>query len=75
MSPVALYVQVADLIEARIKRGQLKPGLPIPSEKAIQEEYSVARGTARQAVRLLRERGLVVTIPQRGTYVAELPTA
>lgn len=68
-----LYVQVADAVAARIAKGQLKPGLPIPSEKDLQDEYEVARGTARAAVRLLRERGLVVTVPQRGTYVIERP--
>jgi DNA-binding GntR family transcriptional regulator len=29
----------------------------------------VARGTARQAIRELVERDLVVVVPQRGTYV------
>lgn len=65
------YVQVADAVEARIKAGHLKPRDPIPSELSLQQEFGVARGTARRAVEVLRERGLVVTIPQRGTYVAD----
>jgi GntR family transcriptional regulator len=69
LSPTPLYIQVADLVEARIKRGELQPGHPIPSEKTLQQDYGVARGTVRAAVALLRDRGLVVTIPQRGTYV------
>lgn len=35
--------------------------------------FGVARDTARRAAQALREAGLVVTIPQRGTYV--LPAA
>lgn len=71
MSPVALYIQLADLLEARIKSGEFPPRKPIPSEPHIQQEYGVARGTVRAALRLLRERGLVVTMPARGTYVTE----
>ncbi|MEU2614651.1 winged helix-turn-helix domain-containing protein [Micromonospora sp. NPDC007271] len=73
LSPTPLYVQVADLVAKRIADGELEPLRPIPSESQLQQEYGVARGTVRQAVRLLRERGLVMTVPQRGTYVAEQP--
>jgi GntR family transcriptional regulator len=71
MDPTPLYEQVANLIAARIEAGELEPRDPIPSELAIQQEYGVARGTARKAVEVLRDRGLVVTIPQRGSYVAD----
>jgi GntR family transcriptional regulator len=61
------------VIAARIKRGELVPNRPIPSETAMVQEFGIARGTARRAVELLRERGLVATIPGRGTFV--LPAA
>ncbi|BCJ59652.1 hypothetical protein Jiend_30740 [Micromonospora endophytica] len=73
MSPVAFYVQLADLLAKQIEEGKLKPRQPLPSESTLQEEYGVARGTVRAAMRLLRERGLVVTFTGRGTYVAEKP--
>lgn len=69
MSPRALYLQVADAIAARIASGDLRPGHPVPSETSIEQEYGVSRGTARRAVAELRARGLVVTLPARGTYV------
>ncbi len=71
MSPTPLYVQLANLLEAQIKAGKLRPGDLLPSEKQLIQEYGVARGTARRAVELLRERGLVITIQARGTFVAE----
>jgi DNA-binding GntR family transcriptional regulator len=70
-SPTPVYVQVADVLAARIDNGDLRPNRPVPSETAIQQEFGVSRGTARHAIALLRERGLVFTVPQRGTYVAE----
>ena len=66
---VPLYVQIADDIAARIQRGELQPNRLIPSENRITQEYGVARGTARKALQLLRDRGLVVTVPGRGTFV------
>ena len=68
--PTPLYVQVADAIQARIEVGDLLPNRPIPSENQLVQEYGVARGTARKAIQLLRDRGLVVTVVGRGTYVA-----
>lgn len=67
------YVQLADLIAERIGSGELPVGRTIPSEKTLQQEYGVGRNTARQAVKVLRERGLVDTVPQRGTFVIRHP--
>ncbi|MEU8011166.1 regulatory GntR family protein [Micromonospora violae] len=71
LAPTPIYVQLADVIAKRIETGELAPRRPIPSESTLQQEYGVARGTVRAAVRLLRERGLVMTVPQRGTYVSD----
>ncbi|MEU1602695.1 GntR family transcriptional regulator [Micromonospora matsumotoense] len=71
MSPVPFYVQLADLIAKDIDSGKLKPRTPIPSEAHLQQTYGVSRGTVRAAVKLLRERGQVLTFPGRGTWVAE----
>ncbi len=69
MSPTALYVQLADLLAKRIERGELAPGKPIPSETTLQQEHGLSRGTVRRAMAELRDRGLVVTLPGRGTVV------
>ena len=68
--PTPLYVQVADAIQTRIEAGELLPDRPIPSENQLVQEYGIARGTARKSIQLLRERGLVVTVVGRGTFVA-----
>jgi DNA-binding GntR family transcriptional regulator len=67
--PRPVYQQIADLIEQQIRAGELVPGRVIPSESSICQEHGVARNTARRAVEELRDRGLVFTVPHRGTYV------
>jgi GntR family transcriptional regulator len=69
-SATPVYVQVADILRARIESGQLIPDRPVPSESQLQQEFGVARGTARKAIAVLREQGLVVTVKGRGSYVS-----
>jgi GntR family transcriptional regulator len=68
-SATPVYVQVADILRARIESGELLPDRPVPSESQLQQEFGVARGTARKAIGLLRQQGLVVTVMGRGSYV------
>jgi GntR family transcriptional regulator len=72
--PGYLYAAVADHIAARIAAGELLPGARLPAERDLAAEYSVAVLTARRAVRELRERGLVITLPSLGTYVSRSHT-
>jgi GntR family transcriptional regulator len=69
-SAVPPYRQIAAWLRSRIEAGEFRPGEdPLPSEKDLVDLFGVARDTARRAVQVLREEGLVETIPQRGTYV------
>ncbi|TFV33379.1 GntR family transcriptional regulator [Streptomyces sp. T1317-0309] len=69
--PQLIYVAVADHIEARIRTGDLQPGARLPAERDLAQEYGVAYLTVRRAAQVLRERGLIVTVHGRGTYVSE----
>ena len=69
-SPTPIYVRVADWIEVRIKSGELKSGSRLPPERELAQETGVAYDTIRRAAVLLRERGLIITVHGRGTYVA-----
>lgn len=62
------YLQVANDIARRIDIGEIT--LKLPSERALADEYQVAYTTVRHAMQILRERGLIVTIHGRGTFVA-----
>ena len=65
------WQRVAALVEQQIASGVLPPGAMLMNERAMAAEYGVAIGTVRRAVRDLRDRGLVVTLPAKGTFVAE----
>ncbi|TKA02988.1 winged helix-turn-helix domain-containing protein [Actinacidiphila oryziradicis] len=65
-----VYRQLADALAADITSGRLHPGARLPGERALAEQYGVAVGTARRAVQELRDRGLAVTLPAKGTYIA-----
>lgn len=67
--PHAPYMTVLDALAAEIKAGKIKPGEKIPSEADLVQRFGVARMTARRAVGVLRERGLVRTEWGKGTYV------
>ncbi|WP_376766027.1 GntR family transcriptional regulator [Amycolatopsis pithecellobii] len=62
---------MAEHLAARIEAGELALNTPLPSERRLAHEYGVSLGTARRATRLLRYRGLVVTIRSKGTYIAD----
>ena len=65
--PEYAYAQVADDVQRRITAGEISTKLP--SERSFAEEYGVAYTTVRHAMALLRERGIIVTVHGRGTYV------
>jgi DNA-binding GntR family transcriptional regulator len=67
--PSYLYVKVADHLAARISASELAPGYRLPSERELADTYQVAVGTVRQALDELRRRGLVATLPAKGTFV------
>jgi DNA-binding GntR family transcriptional regulator len=65
----AVYLQIAAALRDRIRKGDFKPGDRLPSEAALSEEFGVARGTAREALKKLDDDGLVDTLPAVGRIV------
>lgn len=63
------YEQIADDLAAQIADGQLPPRSALPAIDRLAEEYGVARMTIIRAVRVLTDRGLVVVLSGRGTFV------
>jgi DNA-binding GntR family transcriptional regulator len=72
-SATPVTVQVAADIAADIDAGRLAPDTRLPSEAELATQYGVARVTVRRAIAQLRDRGKVVTVHGRGTYVVPSP--
>lgn len=64
-----VYIQVAKAIEAKINDGIYKIKERLPSERDLAKIYEVSRMTARQAVLVLEEKGIVYKEAGSGTYV------
>ncbi len=60
--------QIRDLINLK----NLEPGDKLPSERMLSEKFGVSRGNVRLAIQKLEFYGLLNSIPQSGTFVANI---
>jgi GntR family transcriptional regulator, transcriptional repressor for pyruvate dehydrogenase complex len=64
-----LFEQIVQQVEDSILKGQLKPGDRLPAERDLAQRFGVSRTAVREAVKTLREKGLVEAYSGRGTFV------
>ena len=69
----SLAERVVTALKDRILTGDLAPGVKLPSETELVEEYAVSRTVVREAVTRLRAEGLVETFQGRGSFVLAVP--
>lgn len=65
------YQQVANALRAAILTRTFQPGEKLPSGPDLAQRFGVARMTVQQAIRLLRDEGLVVSRQGSGVFVRE----
>ncbi len=65
------YIQIANAVRAAILTRTFAPGEQLPSGSELAKRYGVARMTVQQALRLLREEGLIVSRQGSGVFVRE----
>lgn len=70
-SPVPLWAQVSADIRRRVEDGAFDAGFP--GEIALTEQYDVSRHTIREALRVLRNEGLLRSERGRGTTIEQSP--
>lgn len=68
-----IYLQVAGVLRRHIESGKWRPGQLLPSLDKLAEEYGISRVTARQAVTVLEEEGLIWRRQGKGTFVSKTP--
>lgn len=69
--PSRLYEQIVQQVEESIHKGTLKPGDQLPPERELAQQFGVSRTAVREAVKALREKGLVEAYPGRGTFIMD----
>lgn len=69
LRPSRLYEQIVEQIEQSIVTGTLKPGDQLPAERDLALQFGVSRTAVREAVKALREKGMVEAYPGRGTFI------
>jgi GntR family transcriptional regulator len=68
-NPAPLYEQLADLLGAAIKSGELAGRLP--SAVQLAEQYKCSRDTVLRALAILKAEGLVTTSHGRGSFTVK----
>ena len=66
-----LYEQIVQQIEESVLNGTLKPGDQLPAERDLAQRLGVSRTAVREAVKTLREKGLVEAYSGRGTFITD----
>lgn len=69
MRQIPTHLQIKNALSAEILSGQRPEHSQLPTEEALCQQYSVARGTVRQALQGLVNDGLVYRIHGKGTFV------
>jgi DNA-binding FadR family transcriptional regulator len=57
--PTKIFQDVVAQIEEAILTGRIKTGQTLPSERDLKETFRISRGTLREALRVLEQKGLI----------------
>jgi DNA-binding GntR family transcriptional regulator len=72
--PVMPTARVVEDVRRKITAGELLPGEALPTVTAMSDDYKVSKTTILKALSILRDEGLVYTVPRWGTFVTEKPS-
>lgn len=59
-------------IRQQLLSGEMQPGMRLPAERKIAEQFGISRGHVRTALQTLESYGIVETKPQSGTFIVGL---
>ena len=71
--PILKKESIASDLRLQIVRGNLLPGVQLPTRWELEQRYGVSRDTVQRALDRLLQEEFVVTEGRRGTYVAKNP--
>ncbi|MBI3741478.1 MAG: FadR family transcriptional regulator [Chloroflexi bacterium] len=70
LQPERLYERIVAQIETQIFSAQLKLGDQLSPERDLAEQFGVSRTAIREAIKTLRQKGLVAVEHGRGTFIS-----
>ena len=70
-SRVPIYRQLVDRVEYLAARGLLSPGSQLPSVRALAVELSINPNTIAKAYSELEAKGVIYSVPGRGSFVSD----
>ena len=68
-APEPVYLQLAALLREQIRSGELASRSKLPSLSDLSGKHGLAVTTVQKALAVLKDEGLTVSYPGRGTYV------
>jgi len=67
----AIYEQIVNEIERYVSLGVLKPNEKIPSVRNMALDLGINPNTVKKAYDILEERGVIVTLSTKGTFISD----
>ena len=68
---IAYYQQISEILMHRIEEGEYQPGSRLPTETDLGRQFGVNRHTAREALKKLKNDGIIFSVKGSGTFVAD----
>lgn len=68
----APYLSIADVLRDAIDDGEFEDGEQLPSRTDLASRFGVSPMTVSNAMRLLRDEGVVASVPGRGVFARRL---
>ena len=65
-----IYEQIVEQVKYHVVKGNIKPGMGIPSVRKLALELNITPGTVAKAYQELERQGIVETIRGKGVYIA-----
>lgn len=69
MPQLARYQQISNILGEQIATGRYEPGAQLPTEQELSETFQVNRHTVREAIKELKNDGLVFSVRGKGNFV------
>lgn len=71
MSRVPVYEQVINQVEQMVLSGIMKTGTKMPSVRGLSMQLTINPNTIQKAYSELERRGIIITVPGKGAFIAE----